>query len=49
MASHRHAWVYIWHAMTVEMRSLLPGLCEGKPPVTNGFPSQKTSNVGIDC
>ena len=32
----------------METFSALLALSEGKPPVTDGFPSQKTSNVGFD-
>ena len=28
--------------------SALPALCEGSPPDTGGYPSQKTGNAGLD-
>ena len=43
----RH-FCFIWrHPM--EAVSALRALCEGNPPVTIGFPSQRTSNAGFDA
>ena len=30
------------------MLSILLALCEGNPPVTGGFPSQRASNTAFD-
>ena len=38
----------IWWCHNIKMLSTLLALCEGNPPVTGGFPSQRTSNEGID-
>ena len=34
-----------WHGNT----SVITGLCEGNPPVTGGFPSQRASDVELWC
>ena len=36
-----------WPYHDMETVSTLPALCEGNPPVTVGFPSQKASYVGF--
>ena len=36
-----------WHH-DMETLSLLLALCEGNPPVTGGFPSQRASNMSFD-
>ena len=33
----------------MNMRSILLALCEGNPPVTGGFPSQRASNAELLC
>ena len=38
--------VFAWVQITVQYKSLL-ALCEGNPPVTSGFPSQRASNAQI--
>ena len=55
---HSVSWWYSWQlgafgdvAMTMswyETLSALLALCEGNPPVTGGFPSQRTSNADFD-
>ena len=38
-----------WWCFNMKMISTLLVLCEGNPPVTGGFPSQKTSNEELSC
>ena len=38
-----------WWRHPMEAVSALRALCEGNPPVTIGFPSQRTSNAGFDA
>ena len=38
-----------WWCRHMEMLSTLLALCDGNPPVTGGFPSQRTSNVELCC
>ena len=37
-----------WWCRQMEMVSALQTLCEGNPPVTGGFPSERASNAGFD-
>ena len=38
-----------WRRHEMEALSTLLALCEGNPPLTGGFPSQRVSNVGLWC
>ena len=38
-------WRHPWWRHQVETFSALPALCDGNPPVTGGFPSQRASNT----
>ena len=38
-----------WWSYDMEMLSTLLALCEGNPPVTSGFPSQRASNEKLWC
>ena len=38
-----------WWRNGMEMLSTLLALCQGNPPVTGGFPSQRTSHTAFWC
>ena len=42
-------WQSSWWYHNMEILSILLALCEGNPPVTGGFPSQKANNVEHWC
>ena len=39
--------IWTWWHYDMQMRSASPALCEGNPPVTGGFPSQRTCDAEL--
>ena len=48
VSDKRHILLNIWWGHAMETLSTLLDLCEGDPPVTGGFPSQRTGNLDFD-